>query len=73
MLFCPFTSRSLLDNDARLPRRAFIQDPVGSPTYWCESWTFATSGKKYHLAEYRIAQRPHPRHDGVGVRSFLDP
>jgi hypothetical protein len=60
-----------LDNDARLLRRAFIQDPVGSPTYWCESWAFATSGKKYRLAEYRMPSAHTSVTTAWAFRSFL--
>ena len=31
------------EGGGRILRRAFIQNPTTSPTYWCDSWKFATS------------------------------
>jgi hypothetical protein len=63
-----------LENSGRSLRQAFIQDPTGTPAYWCESWTMATSTG----ADYRVSRRRAPSaHTGVtsaaNLRSFLNP
>lgn len=55
------------ENTGRILRKAFIQSPESSPTYWCQSWTFATSGMPYRLAERR-----HPSaHTGLTTATLL--
>ncbi len=61
----------------RMLRRAFIQSPISSPTYWCESWTFATSTGSTTLP-YRLAEQRYPSaHTTVttasSLRNFLNP
>ena len=58
-------------------RKAFIQNPSSSPTYWCDSWTFATSTGSTSLP-YRMAEHRHPSaHTGVttaaNLQAFLNP
>ncbi len=58
-------------------RQAFIQNPLSSPTYWCDSWIFATSTGSTTLP-YRLAERRYPSaHTGVStstaLQSFLNP
>src|SRR5579862_5428604 len=58
-------------------RRGFIQNPETSPTYWCDSWTMATSTGSTALP-FRIAERRHPSaHTGVttatAFQAFLNP
>jgi hypothetical protein len=65
------------EGNGRLLRRAFIQNPTGSPTYWCESWKFATSTGSTTLP-YRLGEHRFPSaHTGVttaaNLRNFLNP
>jgi hypothetical protein len=65
------------ENGARMLRQAFIQNPVTSPVYWCDSWTFATSTGSTALP-YRLAEHRHPSaHTGVttaaNLQAFLNP
>jgi RHS repeat-associated protein len=58
----------------RVLRKAFIQNPVTSPVYWCESWTYTSST----APEYRLAQHRNPSaHTCVttaaNLRAFLNP
>ncbi len=48
------------ENSGRMLRKAFIQNPSSSPTYWCDSWTFATSTGSTSMP-YRMAEHRHPR------------
>jgi RHS repeat-associated protein len=61
------------ENMGRVLRKAFIQSPESSPTYWCESWKFATSGMPYRLQEHRYPSA----HTGVttatNLQAFLNP
>jgi hypothetical protein len=62
---------------ARLLRRAVIQNPAGTPKYWCESWTFVTSTGSTALP-YRIAEHRFPSaHTAVGttgtIQHFFNP
>jgi hypothetical protein len=62
---------------ARMLRRAIIQNPVTSPVYWCESWTFATSTGSTALP-YRVAEHRFPSAHTVVTtaalfREFLNP
>jgi RHS repeat-associated protein len=65
------------ENSGRLLRKAFIQNPSTSPSYWCESWKFATAtgstALAYRLGEYRLPSA----HTGVttaaSLRTFLNP
>ena len=61
-----------VNDTGRQLRKAFIQDPVGSPKYWCESSKMATTGKQSRLAEER---RPSAQAvtTAANLRSFLDP
>jgi RHS repeat-associated protein len=66
-----------LENNGRMLRRAFIQNPVTTPTYWCDSWVFATSTGSTALP-YRLAERRYPSaHTGVttntALQAFLNP
>jgi RHS repeat-associated protein len=60
------------ENSGRMIRKAFIQSPESSPSYWCESWTFNT-GLAYRVAEHRYPNA----HTGVttasNLMSFLNP
>ena len=68
------------DDDGAAPhllRRAFIHSPVASPTFWCDSWIFATSTGSTALP-YRLAEHRYPSaHTGVTsnstLRTFLNP
>jgi RHS repeat-associated protein len=58
-------------------RKAFIQNPTTSPTYWCDSWTFAPSTGSTALP-YRLAEHRYPSaHTGISsaaaLRNFLNP
>lgn len=61
------------ENMGRVLRKAFIQSPESSPTYWCESWKFQTSGAPYRLWEHRYPSA----HTGVttaaNLQAFLNP
>jgi RHS repeat-associated protein len=66
-----------LDGSGRTLRRAFIQSPIVSPTYWCDSWTFATATGTTALP-FRLAEHRHPSaHTGVttstALQNFLNP
>jgi RHS repeat-associated protein len=72
-------SRSIFgfENRGRMLRRAFIQNPLTTPAYWCDSWTIATSTGSTTMP-YRVAEHRHPSaHTGVttasSFRSFLNP
>jgi RHS repeat-associated protein len=43
----------------RMLRRAFIQNPVTSPQFWCESWVLATSTGSTTLP-FRVAEHRYP-------------
>ncbi|HEV8072384.1 MAG TPA: RHS repeat-associated core domain-containing protein [Planctomycetaceae bacterium] len=65
------------EQNGRMLRRAFIQNPVTTPTYWCDSWVFATSTGSTALP-YRLAEHRHPSaHTGVttatALQAFLNP
>jgi RHS repeat-associated protein len=65
------------DGSGRMLRQAFIQSPITSPTYWCDSWTMATATGSTALP-FRVAEHRHPSaHTGVttatALRSFLNP
>jgi YD repeat-containing protein len=61
------------ENSGRMLRKAFIQNPETSPTYWCESSTFLTTGLTYRTAESRKPSA----HTGVTtatqLQQFLNP
>jgi RHS repeat-associated protein len=66
-----------LDGSGRMLRKAFIQNPTSSPTYWCDSWKFATSTGSTALP-FRLAEHRHPSaHTGVttstSLQNFLNP
>ncbi|MEZ6032023.1 MAG: RHS repeat-associated core domain-containing protein [Planctomycetaceae bacterium] len=61
-----------LNKDGRQLRKVFIDDPTGTPRYWCESWTLATSGKEGRVAEYRMPSA-HNVTTASALRNFLDP
>ena len=53
-------------------RKAFIDDPTGTPTYWCESWKLATSGPALRVSELRMPSA-HDVASASELRDFLDP
>ena len=61
-----------LNDDGRQLRKVFIEAPTGTPKYWCESWTLATSGKGGRVAEER-AVSAHAVASASTLRNFLDP
>ncbi|QDU44544.1 tRNA3(Ser)-specific nuclease WapA precursor [Symmachiella dynata] len=61
-----------LSDTGRLLRKAFVEDPVGSPSYWCESFKMATTGKSARLGEERMPSA-HAVTTAAHFRSFLDP
>ncbi|MEZ6032037.1 MAG: RHS repeat-associated core domain-containing protein [Planctomycetaceae bacterium] len=61
-----------LNKDGRQLRKVFIEAPTGTPRYWCESWTLATSGKEGRVAEYRMPSA-HDVTTATALRNFLDP
>ncbi|MEZ6032063.1 MAG: RHS repeat-associated core domain-containing protein [Planctomycetaceae bacterium] len=61
-----------LNKDGRQLRKVFIEAPTGTPRYWCESWTLATSGKEGRVAEYRVPSA-HNVSSASALRNFLDP
>ncbi|WP_339910566.1 RHS repeat-associated core domain-containing protein [Symmachiella dynata] len=61
-----------LNEDGRQLRKVFIEDPTGTPNYWCESWTLATSGKEARIAEYRLPSA-HDVTSAGALRNYLDP
>ena len=71
------TSRTVygFEVSGRLLRRAIIQNPVTSPVFWCESWTFST----YPTQNYYLlgAHRNPSAHTGIttaaNLRTFLNP
>jgi RHS repeat-associated protein len=66
-----------LNGWGRVLRRAFIQSPESSPTYWCDSWKFTadtvTGANQFRLSEYRMPSA----HTGVTtatqLQAFLNP
>jgi RHS repeat-associated protein len=57
------------NSNGRMCRRAFIQNPLTSPTYWCDSWIFSTTTGAYQC---RLAERRHPSaHTCVTTSSAL--
>jgi RHS repeat-associated protein len=60
----------------RTLRRVLIQNPVTTPIFWCESWTFATATGSTALP-YRLAEHRYPSaHTGVtssNIAKFLNP
>ncbi len=67
-------SRSIygLNDGGRRLRKVFIDDPTGTPTYWCQSWKLATSGKEHRLGEYRLPSA-HNVTTAANLRNYLDP
>jgi RHS repeat-associated protein len=66
-----------LDGSGRLLRRAFIQNPTTSPTYWCDSWLYATATGSTALP-FRVSEHRYPSaHTGVttstALQQFLNP
>ncbi len=52
-------------------RKAFIQNPTTSPTFWCDSWIFATSTGSTALP-FRLSEHRYPSaHTGVTSNSIL--
>ena len=72
-------SRKILgvDGNGRVLRQAFIQNPTTSPTFWCDSWVYATSTGSTALP-FRLSEHRYPSaHTGVTsnstLRTFLNP
>jgi RHS repeat-associated protein len=66
-----------VDGNGRILRKAFIQNPITSPTFWCDSWVYATSTGSTALP-YRLSEHRYPSaHTGVTsnstLRTFLNP
>ncbi|MCA9077796.1 MAG: hypothetical protein KDA93_22405, partial [Planctomycetaceae bacterium] len=61
-----------LNSTGRSLREAFIDDPTGTPSYWCESWVMATGGKPHRIGEYRQVSA-HDVGTASELRDFLDP
>lgn len=59
------------DNGHEL-RKAFIQDPAGSPLFWCESQTMHATGPLHRVAEKRWPSA-HNVTSNTEVAQFLDP
>jgi len=66
-----------LDGGGVMLRRAFIQNPISSPTFWCHSWVFATSTGSTALPFRNGEHRFPSAHTGVTsnstLRTFLNP
>jgi RHS repeat-associated protein len=65
-----------LDGNGRILRRAFIQNPVTSPTYWCESWTFTSStstATAFRAAAYRMPSAHTCVTSASNLQTFLNP
>ena len=65
------TVLGLSDGGQKL-REAFIDDPTGTPTYWCQSWVMATTGQELRVGEHR-APSAHDVASASELRDFLDP
>ncbi|WP_010584091.1 RHS repeat domain-containing protein [Schlesneria paludicola] len=64
-----------LEFTGRLLRKAFIQNPISSPKYWCESWTMTDSSTS---SSYLTGAHRYPSaHTGIttaaNLRTFLHP
>ncbi len=61
-----------LNDSGRQLRKVFIDDPTGTPAYWCESWKMATTGQAHRIAEYRMPSA-HNVSTAAALRNYLDP
>ena len=62
-----------LNSTGQALREGFIQNSTAAtPTFWCESWKLATTGKKYKLGEHRLPSA-HAVTTSANFRTFLDP
>lgn len=57
----------------RMLRRATIVDPVGTPQYFCESWTFDTTTLPFREAEHRYPSAHTVVNSASALRTFLNP
>ncbi len=62
-----------LNDQGRRLREVFIDDPTGTPVYWCESWSMATTGMANRIAEYRKPSAHTVVDSASELRDYLDP
>lgn len=60
------------NDTGRMLREVFIEDPTGTPSYWCKSSVMDSSGKEHRVSEDRMPSA-HAVTTAANLRTFLDP